>query len=397
MKEYSGWKKLDKVQIVYSINNTTEFNGKKYPKAYIVEAGNKKSLESAIKWAKGYYPKDSTEPEVVETENKDFDFQIISAADSSWSQGGKLSFWMCIMGKEGVTPFAVGINSDLLCDLILETTMYNGATKEKVFFARRSSQLGVLHENMPSYQKLLADEEIKKNINKGKTTKWQTGYRYNTLTYSDIMFGYFNKIVEISSKGYDYNNQKYTLDFNAPNRPVYYSPYKECDFAGLIKDVFDSIQYRLNETKCPARQQGEKVFDAGKDYYEQIGKILLDDTTINHKIDRFFIPNRIAAAFSIFKYNPDATIEILKSCLAIYNEIVSNIKNGVVLDSIGNKEYYERNLDRYTVNEILYLSRDMTLYVEYNGTREVYLGYDKLLPRLIEIATLEKENIQHDI
>lgn len=268
---------------------------------------------------------------------------------------------------------------------------------EKVFFARRSSQLGVLHENMPSYQKLLADEEMKKNINKGKTTKWQTGYRYNTLTYSDIMFGYFNKIVEIKSDGYTYKNQKYIFDFNAPNRPLYTSPYKELDFTGLIKDIFENMQYRLTETKCPSRQQGEKVFDAGRDYYEQIGKILLDDTTINHRIDRYFIPNRISAAFSIFKYNPDATIEILKSCLNVYNEIVSNIKNGVILDSIVNKDYYERNPDRYTVNEILYLSHDMILQVEYNGAKEVYLGFDTLLPRLIEIATLEKENIQHDI
>ena len=53
------------------------------------------------------------------------------------------------MEKNGIKPFAVGINADILCDLILETVMNKGKTDEKVFFARKNGQLGVLHENMP--------------------------------------------------------------------------------------------------------------------------------------------------------------------------------------------------------------------------------------------------------
>ena len=261
--EYAGWKQLDKIDIVYSVNSTVEHKGKTYKKAYIVESGNtkahEKSLTSAKTWACGY-SRDKLEPTIVQTENKDFSFQIISAAGKSWSQGGKLSFWMCIVEKKGIEPFAVGINADILCDLILESTMYNGGTKEKVFFARKNGQLGVLHENMPSYKELLKDQEIKKNINKGKTSKWKIGYSYKTLTQEDIMYGYFKPIVSTNRKD-DYI--LYTLDFNTKFRPYYTSTY--------TKEGLKDFKCYINHlpAKCPARQEGSKIFNETPNYYDE--------------------------------------------------------------------------------------------------------------------------------
>ena len=128
MEKYKGWKAIKDLSIVYSIKDMIEFNGKKYHKAYVTDAKNKKQLESALKWANGSYtrPQDNVNPKIINTTNECFSFQVVSAAENSWSQGGKLSFWMCLMEKEGVEPFVVGINSDLLCDFILETVLTNG-------------------------------------------------------------------------------------------------------------------------------------------------------------------------------------------------------------------------------------------------------------------------------
>ena len=87
--EYEGWKKLDRVSIIYSTDSTVEIKGKKYPKAYIADTKNKKAIESGVRWAesyewsKDYKTKSYRKPEIVETDNKDFSFQIISAAGNS--------------------------------------------------------------------------------------------------------------------------------------------------------------------------------------------------------------------------------------------------------------------------------------------------------------------------
>lgn len=390
--EYSGWKQLSRVNIIYSTGSIIKYNNKSYTKAYISEAGTTKacmnSLSAGKNWAKGWMNKDK-EPVVIETDNKGFSFQIVSAAGRSWSQGGKLSFWMCIMEKEGLEPFAVGINSELLADLILESTIYKGSVKEKVFFARKNGQLGVLHENMPSYKELLKDQELKKDINRGKTTKWKIGYEYNTLTQSDVMFGYFSPIAEIDHAKTDwyreYREKTISLDFSIKDKPF---------FTGVVnnnwKDSINNLywQSRHLPDKCPSRKEGNQIFIENEDYYKVFAKQSFDHF-ISGIANRFLDSNIVVYAFTLFRVSPETTIKILETVRDYIKQAIYNIEHNIKDDF--NKFEYENVPNRFNVNCLIYKRAATVFHIDYKGTRYTFnkdiIGYYN---KLIEIAQIEK-------
>ena len=207
----TNWNFSPEIQIVYSVYGSISHNGKTYPKAYIVKKDDKKSLDSAVAWAtESRYYKTTVVPKIVETTNEGFSMQIAAAPGNS-SQSGKLAFWMCCFEKPGVEPFATGINSELLALVILQSVLDHGKLNETVCFARNSSQLGVLHTNMPEYTQMQNDMNAKAQMKaKKKTKNWRTGYTYSTATQSDIMMGYFPKHItyceETDSWGVKRNN-----------------------------------------------------------------------------------------------------------------------------------------------------------------------------------------------
>lgn len=425
--EYSGWKQIGGISIIYSTNDNMEYNGKKYPKAYVAETKNKKAIESGIKWAESYeWSKDyktSTrrEPTVVETDNNDFSFQIISAAGNSW-QGGKLSFWMCLMEKKGIKPFAVGINADILCDLILETVMNKGKTDEKVFFARKNGQLGVLHENMPSYQELLKDEQLKKDVAKKKTTKWKIGYKYQTLTTSDVMFGMFSKIISFdydNSCGYSWPRRDsqliISLDFTQPDYALYGSLYKDraSKMNNVYKEILEDLSYDYLKPKCPSRQEGEQIFEETPTYYKDLVEYMLkekNDATDTYYSIRYFINK----AFSIFRHDKDAAIKILEHTKATYNKCVDELYASDKFPKwVYNADWYERELTdsikrgrawgtmkseaelrKEKKDEVLrdkfYDRNNKSIKLSYNGCIQEFTDWSYLIDRLIEIAKKEK-------
>lgn len=405
MTEYSGWKQIGTISIIYSVDDTMEYNGKNYPKAYVAETKNKKAVESGISWAKGwnYTTRKQIDPKIVETDNKDFSFQIISAAGNSW-QGGKLSFWMCLMEKNGIKPFAVGINADILCDLILETVMNKGKTDEKVFFARKNGQLGVLHENMPSYQELLKDEQLKKDMQKGKTTKWKIGYTYKTLTQEDIMLGVFSNIVSNSyvDTGNWFSSRAsriYTLNFTKPDMMIYkcyYDHYTDDDLYD-IKTAYHEIITELPwcgskwhptpNTKCPSRQKGRKLFDLTDTYYEDFVDTILNTTS--HDVE-----DQIKYAFAIFKYNPEATIKVLEKAKNQFEADLKELQTCKVIPGwIKDKDYFEKWIKDWPkeriIDRVLYSDNTYPIQIEYNGETTSHRDWSSVLNKMIEITKKE--------
>lgn len=425
MNNYSGWKQIGNISIIYSTDDYMTHNGKKYPKAYIAETKNKKAIESGIRWAesyewsKDYETKTRREPTVVETDNNGFSFQIISAAGNSW-QGGKLSFWMCLMEKKGIKPFAVGINADILCDLILETVMNRGKTDEKVFFARKNGQLGVLHKNMPSYQELLKDEQLKKDVAKKKTTKWKIGYKYQTLTTSDVMFGMFSKIVSLNYRDRGWSKSKLTisLDFTQSDYVLYGSVYpsKNPKISDVYKEIVREISCHDDDygsffkPKCPSRQEGEQIFKETPTYYKDLIDYILkeknDATDEKYSINYF-----IKRAFSIYRYDKEATIKILERTKAAYNKYVEEL---YASDNFPTwvSDWYERDLaDCIKLNhtwglrkseaevrkekkdEILrdkfYDGSTNPITLSYNGNMQEFTDWSQIIDRLIEIIKIE--------
>ena len=111
--EYNGWKLLDNIIVVIAAAENTKYGCRQ---GYIVDPKNKKQLESALDWGRrAVYEQDKDgnllkddkgiliwhyeDAKAVETDNKDFTLQLLESAGGS-SQGGKLSFWNCLITKE---------------------------------------------------------------------------------------------------------------------------------------------------------------------------------------------------------------------------------------------------------------------------------------------------------
>jgi len=191
---YNYWKMMDKVGV--AIDNTkSEWRGRKQFSGYIFEVGDDKSKESAVEWARSYenrYDQNKEtivhEPKVHEFDNEGFTVTILDSAGGS-SQGGRLSFWKCEVEKDGVT-FIVGVNDAILADLIRNSDIKNGTVQQKVMFARRGGQPGFIHDGMEAYKEAVADMKKKADLKSAKkTSKWELGGIYSSLTQTDFCLG----------------------------------------------------------------------------------------------------------------------------------------------------------------------------------------------------------------
>lgn len=182
-------------KVTFVISNSRCVND--YQQAYLV-GDNKSSLDTAKRWASGRRSEIvEGNYEVYETINKDFTLKVFEEADGS-SQGGKLSFWNCIVEKEGKV-FMLGIQARSLCNLIKATTCINGEVQGSVSFYRNPN--GVLVASTDSIT--FHDKTAK------KTSKWEVGKIYSTKSTDDICLGKVNVPFD-----YDYNSKTFNIDFN---------------------------------------------------------------------------------------------------------------------------------------------------------------------------------------
>lgn len=181
--KYNSWKLMDKIDVaVRATPNYGGFTG------FIVEHGDAKALESAKEWAGGRSWENNKEYKIHTFDNNGFTANILASAGGS-SQGGRLSFWMCEVEKDGV-KFTIGVNDSVLADLIKHSDISNGVVKQKVMFARKAGQPGLIHESMSAYPEAVADMEHKAKMKSAKkTSKWEIGGIYASLTQADICLG----------------------------------------------------------------------------------------------------------------------------------------------------------------------------------------------------------------
>ena len=286
-EKYEGWNLYDKVIIVGKAR--TVWNRDKYcwetqegiQQGYIVDSKNKKQLENAERWAETVryeYNKELGRSEAVETvkgtvdtfDNDGFEIELLESADGS-SQGGKLSFWNCKISKDGKT-WIVGINADLLLRALCSCTWEKGKCLEPVMFARCKGGVGVLTKSSPEYQQAQADMQTKATLSKGKTTKYQLGHTYETITESDIYFGkiycWYEPIYKNSSTRYYYNE---LVGFRLLDKPVAKElligtkswarnsePETKASDIICVDQISHDVSYK---DKCPSRKEGATVFE----------------------------------------------------------------------------------------------------------------------------------------
>lgn len=266
--EYKGWKITEKLYI-YSKKEKGRYD---YPQAMIASSNKPEAIDTAKRWASGKYC-NYTENDYVEyiIDNKDIKLEIIDSANGS-SQGGKLSFWNCLLSK-GDIKVVVGIGSDLLLELLKNSTFVNGKCQDKLIMARIGQHWGALHENMKEYKEAIKDMELSKKIESAKkTTKWEKGYEYYTKTTNEVYLYdlYVWRALEFLGDNWWGSPQKYQLvEFSKPKI------IKVTEWSGWIKNkniktlsqlikngggIYNSEFYK-NYLKLQPKIKGNKILD----------------------------------------------------------------------------------------------------------------------------------------
>ena len=292
--DYKGWRIPDNVIIVAKemrdwVNGQYVFNGKY--QGYVVDANNKDMLASARDWAKWteyvqpYNRETHTYADVIQHEgiehqfiNEGFSLQLLDSANGS-SQGGKLSFWNCLISKDDKN-FIIGINSDYLLEILLCNNFINGVCQETLSFARCRGGVGMTTKNMPIYQQFLADEAKRAAVKKGKTKKREPGHLYSTLTGGDVYFGTFYRWYEpVYKEGY-YYYQRDLIGFRRLVEPVaqHWQPIYHKEFTKK-SEYFNRGVYWDNAT--PARTDSGFVAELD----------MSDEEVLEKHLDRLFNEN----------------------------------------------------------------------------------------------------------
>ena len=246
--DYQGIKIPDKIIIVekqynWRYRDTDNIN---INQGYIVEAGNKKALESAMNWAeitayddsvlegKNWWEVDkklhekwrATAHEVSgiqhEYENGHFSLCLKDAADRS-SQGGKLSFWNCVIKCPDRKEFLIGINSEILLNLLLNNTFENGLCKNNIYLGRiKGNAVGAFTPNMPLFAQAQKDEAKRQEVKKAND-KYIPGDIVKTLTGKDLYLGTVYQYYSFES-GWHYR-ENYLVVYNKPKLVHIYRSY----------------------------------------------------------------------------------------------------------------------------------------------------------------------------
>lgn len=276
--DYKGIKIYDKVIIVEKTDITEggyNWKGRTINQGYVVDINNEKMLETAMNWAewravpedqekalcnrifgegKDYWSQGVTvdqcneyckeheklvlkHPGIIhEYENGNFTVTLDEAAGRS-SQGGKLSFWNCIITGPDGHSFLVGINSELLLHLMMTTTLIKGVCQEKVWLGRiKGIQVGVFTSEMDDFKQAKLDEEAR---NLKKTSNYKPGDIVETLTSREL---YIGEVYFYANKYYERNN----WSSRDAIRIIFNKPKKMHAFITLEKDK----EIKLKDIRC---------------------------------------------------------------------------------------------------------------------------------------------------
>ena len=299
--DYQGYKLIDKIMLVCRDKAEHEESGiycrsnqyKNVYQAYLVDPSNKKQLESARYWAKWteYGPSHRNEetgkwereyeiehePVEFEFDNNGFELELKDCAGGS-SQGGKLSFWNCIVTKDN-NEFVIGINSDMLLDLLKNATFVNGKCQSPLIFITQRGKVGMVVEGSETYKQCIKDRELKSNLDNNKVSKFSFGDKVSTATLDEYYLGTITKYYDFDPG--EENARWHYSHFNIRRctltklkKPVVYhifeSAYREETLQSIV-DNFDSSLYSYPTFKksCPKRAiSGKIAMDCTEDYFK---------------------------------------------------------------------------------------------------------------------------------
>ena len=244
--DYKGVKISDEVLIVENASH----------QGYVVDKGNKKMLETAMSWGKSYdrQTKSYIDPKVHTYINGKFKLALQDAAYGSVC-GGKLSFWNCKITAPDGKEFIIGINAELLLDVLLSHTFKKGVLSKDCYLGRvNGNQVGVFTESMEAYKQSKKDDELRKQVKNG-SFNYEVGDVVETLTKKEVYLGigyqYFDYIQEYRGIGY---GRAYIIKiFKKPKMKHMFGKFS---YEG---DVYASIYGDFRDKKPKRVSTGEKI------------------------------------------------------------------------------------------------------------------------------------------
>lgn len=166
---------------------------------FVADPGNEGMLDTAHSWGRCTVYDDSIadwnerrktasieQPTDHPYENGGFSLELLESA--SWSsQGGKLSFWDCLVTAPDGKQYVIGINSELLLHLMKSCSFDKGRCAQRIWFGRvRGSQVGAFWEGMPEFAQAQEDEKTR---NAKKTSLYGEGDVVATLRETYLCVG----------------------------------------------------------------------------------------------------------------------------------------------------------------------------------------------------------------
>lgn len=242
----------------------------KIPQAYI--AIDKSSLESGLRWAESRdYPS-----EAVTIKNGAIKTVTIEDSACYSSQGGKLSFWTCILTLPDGRECSIGINSDNLCDFIKVNTFVNGKCEANIYLGRENSQQAIFTENMDSFKEGLDKRELKAAK---QSSSYEVGDLVQSMTQNQVYIGKIYQYLDIYiRKDYSYNSRSYVIDYivvwNKNPEAQHWLPSIDLDTLEPSIFIYDSQCYnkkpkRIITGNSLSSQEVKQAFDNAVNRYEE--------------------------------------------------------------------------------------------------------------------------------
>ena len=197
----------------------SKYSGTDMPQAFVVDPSNKKQYDSALRWARETITPSpgnlmvDLEPVEYLFENNGFTVELLDSAGES-SQGGKLSFWNCIISKDDVR-LVIGIDQDGLLALLKQSDMQRGVITEKCSLAKSTSTACVVHPGMEEYKSSKLNQINSNAVKKPKTSKWQIGKSYASLTKDELYLGKVYKWFEVTTEVVKDNSHGYGYGYGS--------------------------------------------------------------------------------------------------------------------------------------------------------------------------------------
>ena len=234
MEKYEGFKIEDEVIIVEKQNQ--EHQG------YVVNVEDKKQLDNALSWAdtyefvedengnrvldeeetkrRGYtiYKREHKDGVVHKYKNGEFTLTLSESAERS-SQGGKLSFWNCEIETIDNKKFLIGINTDLLIELLLQNTFIKGVCQSKIYLGRQNGRVGAFTENMQQFIQAKKDAVFRATK---KTSNYSVGDMLINGKWVEVYLGEWNVNFDVFYRDDGLRNDDIVVIYTKPKTKYIY-------------------------------------------------------------------------------------------------------------------------------------------------------------------------------